>query len=116
MLAIILHLVLSAAVLLVVAHTVSGFVVASFGSALVGAIILGVVNAIVRPLMIVLTLPLTILTFGLFIFVINALMLKFSAFLVPGMQVSGFGPALIASIFLTILNSIVLAIFPVVGD
>src|SRR5690606_38048988 len=108
----VLHLVLTAAALLVVAQFVGGVHVAGFGSALLGAIVLGLVNAFVRPVMIVLTLPLTLLTFGLFLFVINALMLWLAAALVPGIAVGGFGAALLGSILLTLLNVVIEALPP----
>src|SRR5512137_692646 len=89
------HLILTAALLLLVANLVSGVHVQGWGSALVGAIVLGFVNAVVRPLMVLLTLPFTILTFGLFLLVVNALMLRLVAVLVPGIRVQGFGSALL---------------------
>lgn len=98
------HLVITAALLLVVAHLVPGIQVRGFGSALVAALVLGLVNGFVRPLMILLTLPLTILTFGLFLLVVNAFMLLLVGALVPGLRVQGFGPALLGSLLLTLLN------------
>lgn len=102
-----LHLVLTALALLVVAQVVGGVYVSGFGAALIGALILGLVNAIVRPVMIVLTLPLTILTLGLFLFVVNALMFWLVAAFVPGLQISGFGAALLGSLLLTVLNILI---------
>jgi putative membrane protein len=99
-----LHLTLSAALLLIVANLVSGVEVEGWGSALIGALVLGLVNAFVRPLMVLLTLPLTILTFGLFLLVVNALMLRLVAALVPGIRVKSFGPALWGSLVLSLLN------------
>jgi len=98
------HLILTAALLLLVSNLVSGVHVQGWGSALVGAIVLGFVNAVVRPLMVLLTLPFTILTFGLFLLVVNALMLWLVAALVPGICVQGFGSALLGSLVLTLLN------------
>jgi putative membrane protein len=98
------HLILTAALLLLVSNLVSGVHVQGWGSALVGAIVLGFVNAVVRPLMVLLTLPFTILTFGLFLLVVNALMLWLVAALVPGIRVQGFGSALLGSLVLTLLN------------
>jgi putative membrane protein len=69
------HLLLTAALLLLVANVVRGVEVEGWGSAFLGAIVLGLVNAFVRPVMVVLTFPLTIITFGLFLLVVNALML-----------------------------------------
>jgi putative membrane protein len=104
MLAFVVHLVLSAALLLIVANVVRGIELAGWGSALLAALLLGLVNAVVRPVMIVLTLPLTIVTFGLFLLVVNALMLWLVAGLVPGMRIHGFGAALVGSLLLTLLN------------
>ena len=98
------HLFISAALLLLVANIVPGVRVDGWGTAFLGALVLGLVNAFVRPLMLILTLPLTVLTFGLFLLVINALMLWLVAALVPGIQVRGFAPALLGSLLLTLLN------------
>ena len=115
MLPFLVHLVLSAALLLIVANLISGFTVDSWGAALLAALILGVVNALVRPLLVVLTLPLTIVTFGLFLVVINAFMLQLAAALVPGFHISGFGPALIATILLALLGIAVAALLGPAG-
>lgn len=112
MLAFLAHLLVTAALLLLVANLVRGVQIEGFGPAFVGALALGVVNAFVRPLMIVLTLPLTVLTFGLFLLVVNALMLWLAAGLVPGIRIHGFGPALLGSLLLTLLN---IAIAVIVG-
>ena len=101
------HLILTAALLLVVARVVNGVQVEGWGPALLAALLLGIVNAIVRPLMVFLTFPLTIITLGLFLFVINALMLWLTAALVPGFRIAGFGPALLASLLLTLLNVLI---------
>ena len=98
------HLILTAVLLLLVSNLVRGVYVQDFGSALVGALVLGFVNAVVRPLMVLLTLPFTILTFGFFLLVVNALMLWLMAALVSGIRVQGFGPALLGSLVLTLLN------------
>ncbi|EIC28633.1 MULTISPECIES: phage holin family protein [Methylomicrobium] len=104
MMAFLAHLILTAALLLLVAHFVRGVQVEGWGSALIGALVLGIVNAVVRPLMVVLTLPFTILTFGLFLLVINALMLWLVAGLVPGIRIESFWAALMGSVLLTLLN------------
>jgi len=98
------HLIVTAVLLLLVSNLVCGVYVQDFGSALVGALVLGFVNAVVRPLMVLLTLPFTILTFGFFLLVVNALMLWLMAALVSGIRVQGFGPALLGSLALTLLN------------
>jgi len=104
------HLLLTAALLLLVANLVRGVEVEGWGSAILGALALGLVNAFVRPLMVVLTFPLTILTFGLFLLVVNALMLWLVGAMVPGIRVQGFGPALLGSLVLTLLNLAVAAL------
>lgn len=98
------QLVVSAALLMLVAYFVSGVHVSNFFSALLAALLFGVVNAIFRPILIVLTLPITVLTLGLFLFVINALMMLLVAWLVPGFQVESFVAALLGSILLTLFN------------
>jgi putative membrane protein len=107
MFAFLVHLILTAALLLVVARVVNGVRVEGWGPALLAALLLGSVNAIVRPLAVFFTLPLTILTLGLFLFVINALMLWLTAALVPGFRIAGFVPALLASLLLTLLNVLI---------
>jgi putative membrane protein len=104
MFAFLAHLALSAGLLLLMAHFVRGVQVEGWGAALIGAIVLGLVNAIVRPLMVILTLPFTIFSFGLFLLVINALMLWLMAALVPGIRIQGFISALVGSLVLTLLN------------
>jgi putative membrane protein len=73
----------------------------------IAALLLGLANAIVRPVLVVLTLPLTLLTFGLFLLVINALMLLLVARLVRGFTIAGFGTALLASIFVAVLSLVI---------
>jgi len=97
-------MVVTSALILIVAYVVKGVHVESWGSALIAALVLGLVNGFIRPLMVLLTIPLTVLTFGLFLLVINALMLQLAAALVPGMRVEGCGAALLGSLLLTILN------------
>lgn len=107
MVAFLAHLLLTAALLLVVARFVSGVEVKGWGAAILGALALGFVNAIVWPVMVFLTLPLTIVTFGLFLLVVNALMLWLVGALVPGIQVKGFGAAFFGALMLTVLNVLI---------
>ena len=81
----------------------------------VAALLLGLANAVVKPLLIVLTLPLTLVTFGLFLLVINALMILLVAALVRGFRVSGFWTALFASLFVSVL-SVLIGAFVTSGD
>lgn len=101
---ILLHLLVTAALLLLVAHWVSGIEVDNWGAAFIAAIVLGLANAFVRPVMILLTLPLTIVSFGLFLLIVNAFMLWLAAAFTPGVRVEGFGAALVGSLLLTLLN------------
>ena len=94
----------SAAALLAVAYLYSGVVVTSFTGALIAAAVLAALNTVVRPLLLVLTLPVTIVTLGLFLFVINALMFWAAAGLVSGLNVTGFGAALIGSLIYSLLQ------------
>ena len=106
------HLVITATLLLIVARIVPGVHVEGWGSAFIGAIALGLVNFFVRPLMVLLTLPLTVLTLGLFLLVVNALMLGLVSMLVPGIQLKSFGSAILGSLLLSLLN---LAITALIG-
>jgi putative membrane protein len=104
--------------LIVTAFIVPGLDIASFSSAVIGAGVLGLVNAIVKPILIIFTLPLTILTLGLFLFIINAIKgdsliaLSLVGYLTPGFTVAGFFPALFGSIVLTIVSGLINQLFP----
>lgn len=98
------HLFITAGLLLVVTRLVPGVKVEGWKPAFIGALVMGLTNAVVKPVMIVLTLPLTIITLGLFLLVINALMLRLVGALVPGIQVRGFGSALLGSVVLALMN------------
>jgi len=98
---------LLAAALLLVAHLYSGVTVTSFGAAMIAALVLGLLNALLRPLLVLLTLPVTVVTLGLFLFVINALMFYFAAELLSGMSVAGFGAALIGSLIYSLCGMVI---------
>jgi putative membrane protein len=98
---------LLAAALLLVAHLYSGVQVQSFTSALVAAFVIGLFNTLVRPLLILLTLPVTLLTLGLFLFVINALMFWAAASVLDGFNVTGFVPALIGSLLYSLCGLVI---------
>ncbi|MDD5332981.1 MAG: phage holin family protein [Rhodoferax sp.] len=89
---------LSATALLAVAYLYSGVQVTSFGAALIAAFVIGLFNLVLRPLLVVLTLPVTIVTLGLFLFIINALMFWAAAEILEGFRVQGFGAALLGSL------------------
>ncbi len=88
-----------------VAYILPGVFVASFFVALVVAIVLGLVNSVIRPLAILLTLPINIITLGLFTFVLDALLVMFCAFVVPGFVVNNFWWALLFALILSLANS-----------
>jgi putative membrane protein len=98
------HWILSALCLLLVARFVPGFVVRGFGTALIAAVVIGFINGTVGVLLKIVTLPLTILTFGIFWLLINALMLKFASVFVPGFDVLGLWPAFMGGLILSLLN------------
>jgi len=98
---------LSAAALLFVAYIYSGVEVKSFTSALIAAFVIGLFNAVLRPVLVVLTLPVTIVTVGLFLFVINALMFWAAASVLDGFHVTGFGAALLGSLIYSVLGVLI---------
>ena len=98
MVKILVRWVLLAAALLFVAYLLPGVTVQSFGSAMFAALVLGLLNALLRPVLVILTLPVTLVTLGLFLFVINALMFYFAAQLLSGLAVAGFLWALLGSL------------------
>ncbi len=95
---------INALALLLVAYLYSGVQVDGIFAALIAALVLGLVNAVIRPLLVVLTLPVTILTLGLFIFVINAFMFWFVTEIVKGFTVTGFMAALIGSLMFSVIS------------
>lgn len=98
--------VVNAIVLILIAYLLPGVAVSGFFIALITALALGLVNAIIRPILILLTLPLNILTLGLFTFVINGLLFWFVASFIEGFTVSGFWAAFWGALILTIVSSI----------
>ena len=96
--------ILNSVALLAVAYLLPGIVVASFGSAMFAALILGLVNMLVRPVLVLLTLPITIVTLGLFLFVINALLFWFVGSVLKGFQVQGFWWAVGGAILYSIIS------------
>ena len=99
-----LHWVLNAIALLLVSHLVAGFVVSNFLSALIAVVIIGLFNATLGLMLKLVTLPLGIVTFGIFFLVINAVILKFASLFVPGFQVLTFGAAFWGAVALMILH------------
>lgn len=103
----ILNLVITALVLLLVAYVIPGFFISGFGIALLIALVLGLINITIKPIILLITLPVNIITLGLFSFVINALMLGLAAWVVPGFEINSFWSALGAAILLAILTPLI---------
>ena len=98
---------LLAAALLFVAYLYPGVEVKSFGSAMIAAFVIGLLNTVVRPILVLLTLPVTILTVGLFLFVINALMFWAAGSMLDGFNVTGFVASLIGSLIYSVLGIVI---------
>ena len=86
------------------AYLLDGMEVRGFTSAFFAAAVLGILNAVLRPVLIILTLPLNILSLGLFTFVINAFLLKMASGVIPGFEVHGFWPALFGSLIISLVS------------
>ncbi len=86
------------------AYLIRGISVNSFAAAFFAAAVLGILNALFRPVLILLTLPINILTLGLFTFIINAVLLKVTASLIPGFDLQGFWPAILGALVISIVN------------
>jgi putative membrane protein len=112
MLRVLIHWILSALALLIVARVVPGFYVSGLTTALWAAVIIGLINATLGALLKLITLPLTILTLGIFWIVINALMLWFATFFVSGFRISGFVAAFVGAIVLMLVNMLFRALLP----
>jgi putative membrane protein len=106
----------TAIALLITAKIVPGFIIKTFVAALIAAIVIGLVNAFIRPILKVLAFPITLITFGLFTFIINALTLWLASAITPGsdFQIRGFIPAFLGSIVLSIVSSIINYFFRIV--
>jgi putative membrane protein len=104
MLRMLLQWVLNALALWIVSRTVNGFVVSDLTSAMIAVVVIGLFNATFGLLLKIITLPLGILSFGLFFLVINAVVLKFASYFVPGFRVETFGAALLGALALALLH------------
>ena len=107
MVKIITRVLAAALALMAAAEFIPGIMVAGVYAAIIAAIILGVLNLFVRPIILVLTLPINIITLGLFTFVINAFLFMFAASFIQGFSVTGFLPALLGSLFVSLVSTIV---------
>ncbi|HTU99603.1 MAG TPA: phage holin family protein [Luteitalea sp.] len=105
------HWAIVAAALWVAAYLVPGVTVTSVQALLIAALVLGLVNALVRPVLTILTLPITIVTLGLFYLVVNAAAFGLAAAIVPGFSVAGFGSAVIGALLVSVVSWVLGAIF-----
>lgn len=101
-----ISLLLNTLALIITAYIVPGFHVDTFTSALLAAIVLGIINTFIKPILLFLTLPLTVVTLGLFIFVVNAIVLRLTTLVVSGFQVDGWLPAILGAIVLSVVSTI----------
>jgi len=108
----IINLVLSTVAVLIAAYIIPGVTVAGFFTALVVAVVLAIVNALIRPILTFLTLPVNLLTLGLFSFVITALLVMLTGAIVPGFVVTGFVAALLFGVVLSLVNGVLFAVMP----
>jgi putative membrane protein len=106
------HILITAILLFILGAMVDGIEVRGARAALVGALVLGLANAFVRPVIVLLTLPVTIVTLGLFLLVVNAVMLMLAAALVKGFEIKGFGAALWGALGLAVMNYVVGLLVP----
>lgn len=96
---------ISTLVILATAYLLPGVTVSGFMAAFVTALVLGVINAVLKPVLVLLTLPINVLTLGLFTLVINALLIMLTTYIVPGFAVAGFGWAILFGLVLSLFNS-----------
>ena len=108
----IIRLLITAVVVVLLAQFLPGVAVASFGTAVIVAIVLALLNLIVKPILVLFTLPVTVITFGLFLLVINAVIILLVDAFISGFNVDGFWVALIFSLLLSIVQSILFSILP----
>jgi len=100
----IIKLAINTFALLIVEYLVPGFILTDIKAAVVTAVVIGIVNTFIRPIIQLITLPISILTFGIFAFLINVALLWFTSIYVPGFQISSFNTAILASIILSLVS------------
>ncbi len=106
-----LRWIVNAVALMIIAYIVPGIEVSGWYSAFIAALVLGLINVFLRPLLLILTLPVNILTLGLFTFILNGLLFYFASSIVKGFTVGGFGVALLGSLIMTGINVLAHSIF-----
>lgn len=99
------YLLINTLALLITAYLIPGFIVANFSSAVVAAVVIGVINTFIKPILKLITLPITFLTLGLFSLVLNVLLLIAAAYITPGFDIQGIMPAILGSLVLSLVSS-----------
>lgn len=107
MINLLIHWLMTALVLMLVAYILPGIEISGLQAALIATLVMGIVNVFIKPVLQLLTLPITILTLGLFAFIVNAAMFGLVAWLVPGFSVHGIIPALLGSVVMAVMMAIV---------
>ncbi|WP_338408050.1 phage holin family protein [uncultured Flavobacterium sp.] len=108
-----IRILITSALVLLIAYFMKGVMVENFETSLIVAVVLGLLNVFIKPILVILTLPATILTLGLFLFVVNAIIILLCSNIVGGFHVDSFWTALIFSIILSVCQSVV---YKIVGD
>ncbi len=103
---------ISAGALVIVAYIVPGFSVRDFGTALIAALVLGLANAALWPLLMLLALPFNLLTLGLFAFVVSAVLLMLTSAIVKGFQIDGWIPAILGAVIIAVVTTVVRTVIP----
>ncbi len=103
---IVVQWILSGLALYMVSRIIPGVILDGFGSALIAVVIMGIVNIGIKPLLVIISLPITIITFGLFILIINALLFLLTSVLTPGFDIRGFGSAILGSLLYGVLLAV----------
>lgn len=111
MIGLLLVWVLSALAIFLTSKLVKGFEVKSFGSAMFASLVVGFLNMVLRPLLLLLTLPVNILTLGLFTFVVNAMVLRLAAGMLSNFNIKGWGPAIFGALILALINVLIFSLF-----
>ena len=104
--------ILNALALLAVTYLLPSIQISGFGTALLAALVLGFINTLVRPILAILTLPITVLTLGIFYLVLNGLLFWLASALLPGFQVQGFVPAMVGAILYGVITWVLSALIP----
>lgn len=108
----IINWLLSAIALYIVAQIVPGVTLSDFGTAMFAAVVIGLLNAVVKPVLMILTLPINILTLGLFTFIVNALVFMLAGSLTPNFRVDGLGSGILGSLLLAVISTLLHTLLP----